>query len=114
MHLGFILYSFYTVLGKIASSNEFLSFRYCLFYGLLLLILFAYALLWQQVLKCVSLSVATANKASVIIWGMLWSRILFKEEITLKKLIGASVIIFGIFILSFSGKVRQSETEVEH
>lgn len=100
MHIGFLIYSFYTVLGKIASKYSFLSLYFCLFYIALILILFIYALLWQQVLKKIPLSFATANKAATIVWGMLWSFLFFNEEITLKKIIGSVIIITGIFLLS--------------
>ncbi|HBB13989.1 MAG TPA: transporter [Treponema sp.] len=100
MHLGFLLYSFYTVTGKIASRYEFLSLSFCLFYILLIGILFIYAVLWQQILKTIRLSFATANKAISIVWGMLWSLLFFNEEITFKKITGAIIIILGIIILS--------------
>ncbi len=100
MHIAFLLYSFYTVTGKIAAKYDFLSFHFCLFYCVLIAILFVYAILWQQVLKVIPLSFATANKAATIVWGMLWSFLFFKEEITLKKILGAGVIIAGIILLS--------------
>ncbi|MBQ5432350.1 MAG: EamA family transporter [Treponema sp.] len=100
MHAGFLLYSFYTVLGKFASAYNFLSIEWILFYCGLLLIIFIYAILWQQVLKHIELSVATANKAATIIWGMFWSSLFFKEEITIKKIIGALIVLAGIILLS--------------
>lgn len=106
MHLDFLLYSFYTVLGKVASAYEFLSLKFCAFYCVLILILFVYALLWQQVLKKIPLSVATANKAVTVIWGMLWSFLFFGENITAKKLVGAAIIILGITLLSFEEKIN--------
>ena len=102
MHAIFLLYSFYTVLGKVASGYAFLSPRYCMLYASLILVLAVYAVLWQQVLKRVRLSVATANKAVTIIWGMLWSALFFKEEITVRKLAGVAVISVGILVLSLS------------
>ncbi len=106
MHIGFLLYSFYTVLGKIASGYEPLSLNFCIFYCILIFILFVYALLWQQVLKKIPLTTATANKAITIIWGMIWSFLFFSEKITLKKVLGALIIIFGITLLSFSEKIN--------
>ena len=87
-------------MGKIAAKYDFLSFHFCLFYCVLIAILFVYAILWQQVLKVIPLSFATANKAATIVWGMLWSFLFFNEEITLKKILGAVVIITGIILLS--------------
>lgn len=105
MHFGFLLYSFYTVLGKIASKYDFLSLNFCIFYCLLILILFIYAVLWQQVLKNIELSIATANKASTIIWGMIWSCLFFNEQITCKKIIGVIIIFSGIILLCFQEKI---------
>lgn len=111
MHAGFLIYSFYTVLGKIAAKYDFLSLHFCIFYCILIFILFVYAILWQQVLKVIPLSFATANKASTIVWGMLWSYLFFHEEITLKKVIGAIIIISGIILLSTSTKSEEQKNE---
>ncbi len=111
MHAGFLIYSFYTVLGKIAAKYDFLSLHFCIFYCSLIFILFVYAILWQQVLKVIPLSFATANKASTIVWGMLWSYLFFHEEITLKKVIGAIIIISGIILLSTSTKSEEQKNE---
>lgn len=111
MHFGFLFYSFYTVLGKIASRYEFLSLNFCIFYCMLIGILFVYAILWQQVLKRIELSIATANKAATIVWGMIWSVVFFKEKLELHQIIGAVVIISGIFVLAYSGKQKESGDE---
>ena len=111
MHAGFLIYSFYTVLGKIAAKYDFHSLHFCIFYCILIFILFVYAILWQQVLKVIPLSFATANKASTIVWGMLWSYLFFHEEITLKKVIGAIIIISGIILLSTSTKSEEQKNE---
>ena len=111
MYACFLIYSFYTVLGKIAAKYDFLSLPFCLFYCILIFILFVYAILWQQVLKVIPLSFATANKASTIVWGMLWSFLFFQEEITLKKVIGAIIIISGIILLSTSTKSEEQKNE---
>jgi len=100
MHAGFLFYSFYTVMGKIASAYNFLSVNWCLLYCGLILILFVYAIIWQQVLKHIDLSIATANKAATIIWVMFWSSLFFQEAITAKKIIGALIIFAGIILLS--------------
>ena len=111
MHLGFLIYSFYTVTGKVAAKYDFLSVPFCLFYCALILILFVYAILWQQVLKAIALSFATANKAITIVWGMLWSFLFFNEEITIKKIIGALIIISGILLLKNTIKPEDNKKE---
>lgn len=111
MHIGFLFYSFYTVIGKIASQNNFLSLKFIFFYFILIFILFIYAVIWQQVLKNIPLSYATANKAITIVWGMLWSYIFFHEEISIKKIIGAIVIITGIFLFSTTTQSKGRSNE---
>lgn len=71
-----------------------------MFYGLELVILGIYALLWQQIIKKFELSVAYANKAVTLIWGMIWGSLLFKEQITVTKLTGILLVIAGIVILN--------------
>lgn len=100
MHFGFLIYSLYSLLGKFASKYDFLSLNFCFIYCCLVLILFIYAILWQQILKVFELSIATANKSATIIWGLVWSKIFFNEDISIKKIIAIVLIICGIIILS--------------
>lgn len=107
MHAGFLIYSFYTVLGKLAAQYNFLSLRWCVFYVALILILMIYALIWQQVLKTIPLIIATANKTITIVWGILFGRLFFGEKITLNMIIGGIVILTGILILSFEPQNKE-------
>lgn len=107
MHFGFILYSFYTVTGKIASKYELFSFSFILFYALMIFILFLYALIWQQVLKYQQLSFASINKAVTVIWGMIWGKLFFNEEISFKRIIGVLFIISGIAVLALANKKEE-------
>ena len=100
MHLAFLVYTLYPLMGKFASQYALLSLPfialYCLIFGLLAF----YAILWQQVLKRFSLSTAIANKSITIVWGMIFGLIFFKEKVSLKMLIGTICILLGIFLLS--------------
>lgn len=104
MHFGFLFYSFYTVLGKIASKYDFLSVQWMSLYCALIFILAIYALLWQQVLKHVALSVAMANKAITIVWGLVWGVLIFKDTISLRQILGAVIIMTGIVVLAIAEK----------
>ena len=73
--------------------------KFIFFYGLVLVILFGYALVWQQLLKKLPLVTAYANKAVTVIWGLLWGTVIFKEKITLFNLLGAALIILGIYVV---------------
>ena len=79
-----------------ASQNEFLSLKFCLFYGMSIFILGIYAIFWQQILKKFDLTTAFFNKAITILWGMLWGVLFFKETITLNMIIGAVIVLIGV------------------
>lgn len=85
-----------TVCSKMAGAAAFLSKKFIICYGLVLLILFVYAIVWQQILKQIPLVTAYANKAVMVIWGMLWGVLIFKEKLNVWNMIGAVVIIVGI------------------
>lgn len=102
MHVGFIIYSFYSVAGKTASINNQSKSITIFFYVLIFLILGLYAIIWQQILKVFTLSFAYTNKAVIIIWGMIWGKLFFNEQFTLRKFIAVLLIFTGILILNLS------------
>ena len=61
--------------------------------------MFLYAVIWQQVIKHIDLTVAFANKGITVVWGLLIGKVFFGEEITIKKLIGVIILIVGIIIV---------------
>ena len=76
-----------------------MSLKFLFFYGLVLVDLVIYAILWQQILRKLSLVTAYANKAVTVIWGVIWGLIIFQETITIWKIIGAVIIITGIYMV---------------
>jgi len=96
----FAVYSISSVVAKFASANEMMSFKFILFYGLDVLILGIYALLWQQVIKRFELSVAYANKAITLLWALIWGILIFREQISVGKVLGILLVMVGIFILN--------------
>lgn len=99
LHLLLLFYSLGAVCSKMAGKTEFLSITFILFYGLVLLDLFVYAIVWQQILKKLPLVTAYANKAVTVIWGLVWGMLIFKETITIWNIVGAIIIIFGIYMV---------------
>ena len=99
LHGGLLLSSLSGVCSKKAALSEPFSFGFILWYGLVLVSMFVYAVLWQQVLKRMDLTTAYANKPVGLIWGMVWGALLFQETITLRMIIGAAVIFAGIFLV---------------
>lgn len=99
LHLLLLFYSFCSVFSKLASNYTFLSLEFCIYYGISLLILGIYALLWQQILKKFSLTTAFINKSITIIWGMILGVLIFKESVTISMIIGSIIIVIGIVIV---------------
>lgn len=102
LHLLLLLYSASTVFSKLAAGEKFMSLRFILCYGAVILLLGAYALGWQQVIKRLPLSLAYANKAMTVVWGMLAGLIFFGESITAGKVMGALLVIGGVILFAFS------------
>ena len=99
LHMILFLYSFGSVFSKLASRLSFGTFEFFIYYGIVIFILGIYALLWQQILKKVSITTAFANKAVVVIWGMFWGKLIFKEDISFNMIIGAIIIFIGILMV---------------
>lgn len=99
LHAILLMYSFCSVFSKFAAGAEFMSFQFILCYGLMMIVLAAYALLWQQVLKRMPLTTAFANKGVVIIWGMIWGALFFSEAITWYMVVGSVIIFTGIVLV---------------
>ncbi len=99
LHLLLFLFSFCAVFSKLAAQNQFLSLKFVILYGISILILGIYAILWQQILKKFDLTTAFFNKAVVVIWGMIWGAIFFKEQITVKMIIGVIIVLIGVSLV---------------
>ena len=113
-----MIFSLVSVLSKFASDESFTSIRFLLFFGAELMVLGIYAVLWQQVIKRFDISIAYANKAMVLLWGLLWSVIIFREQITVQKALGVLIVIAGVVILNLPEKasraLRDEHTEEEN
>ena len=100
LQLAVCIYTTSGIAAKLASRYAFLSAGFILCYGIEILILGVYAILWQQIIKRFDLSVAYANRAFAIFWSMLWALIIFGERVTLKNIIGVVVIFAGIMLVN--------------
>ncbi len=109
LHLILAVYSLTGIASKFAGGEEFLSFRFILFYGISLFGLLVYAFAWQQVIKHMPLISAYANKGVTVIWGLLWGYVIFDEAITVRKVIGAAVIIGGIILIVTADAKEETE-----
>ena len=68
-------------------------------YSGVLLLMGIYAVIWQQILVRMPLTVAYSNKPIGLIWGMVWGKCLFHEAITPGMLLSAAVIFAGIWLV---------------
>lgn len=93
------VYSVSSVLSKLASKQEFLSFKFIMLYGAVLCILVFYALAWQQVLKRLPLVTAYANKSITVILGLIWGILFFHETVSVTKILGILIIITGVYLV---------------
>lgn len=99
LHFALVLYSLTSVLSKSAGEFPLVSWQFIFIYGSVIMLLLLYAVLWQQVLKRMPLSVAFANKSVVIIWGIVWGVLFFHEEVQWKVFVGMVLIIAGIILV---------------
>ncbi len=102
LHLLLMLYSLEGVCSKLASGEHFFSFKFCICYGIIILLLGVYAIGWQQIIKRLPLTTAYANKAVTVVWGIVWGFLFFSEPVTIGKIVGALLVIVGVVLYSGS------------
>lgn len=102
VNMMFLIYSLMSVLGKLAARENEINLRFLMFYGGSLMVMGVYALCWQQIIKKLPLMVAYANKAVIIIWGLLWGCLFFDETVTPGKLAGIALVVVGVVMFATS------------
>lgn len=100
LHVMLMLYSLSGIASKLAAKQPFMSFKFCLCYACIILLLGVYAIGWQQVIKRLPLTTAFANKAVTVVWGIIWGALIFSEPVTVGKLAGAAMVIAGVVIFA--------------
>lgn len=99
-----VIYTFNSVVAKLASGKEMFSLPFFAFYALEIMILGIYALLWQQMIKRFDLSVAYANRAMALLWSTLWAVLLFHETFGIRQIIGILLVVAGTMVVNSEGK----------
>ncbi len=113
LHLVLALYSLFGIASKLAAGEEFLSLRFVLLYGMVVVNLGVYAIVWQQLLKHIPVITAYANKAVTVFWGIFWGYLFFGEKITILKIVGALIIICGVLLVVFEETSENAPEEKE-
>ena len=96
----FFIYTTSGVFSKLASQREFLSPGYIAFLACTVGVLGIYAVLWQQVIKRMDVSLAYMFKGTGVVFGLLLAHFVFGEAITTMNMVGAAIIICGITVKS--------------
>jgi len=104
LYLAFGIDSFATVFGKLASQHETLSLPFIFWYGLDIAVYGVFAILWQQILKKMPLSIAYSNRPIVTILGVIYGVIFFKDRLTVTAVLGIVIIMIGIFLVVYEPK----------
>lgn len=97
-----MLYACVSIFTKLASQQEFMSWNYMLSLIGAVSVMGLYAVLWQQVLKRIELSVAYMFKGTSIIFVVLLAYLLFGEQITWNNILGAVIIVVGIVLFAYN------------
>ena len=109
LHIMLAFYSLGGLFSKLASTHEFMSLWFIIFYGASLFTLVVYAFSWQQIIKRMALTTAYANKAITVLWGIVYGAIFFDETITFKQRIGAVIIVVGVVLFVRADKEVQND-----
>ena len=104
LHLSFLMNSFAGVASKMAGKSDFLSLPFFFFYGIELLLIMGFAVVWQQILKRMPLTYAITNKPITVVYALIWSVLIFHEKITLRMAVGSLIVIAGILVCVTGGE----------
>ncbi len=102
LHILLMVYSTSSICSKKAAGTTFLSMEFCIYYGLIILLLGFYAIGWQQIIKRLPLTTAFANKAVTVVWGIIWGIVFFHEPITVSNVVGAMLVIAGVVLYAYA------------
>ena len=111
LHLLLAVYSLSDVCSKTAAGAPFMSFRFLFFYGCVLGLLGVYAIGWQQVIRRLPLTVAFANRAVTVVWGIVWGVLFFQEQVSGLRLAGAALIMAGVVLFARADGRQQAREE---
>lgn len=103
LHISIMIFSFTPVFTKMASmefnKNGIWGVRLYLFFFLMFLDCFIYALAWQKIIQKFELSVAYANKSVYLVWSQIWAVLIFHEVLSFRNVIGLLVVLFGVLVV---------------
>lgn len=114
LHIMLMIYSMSGICSKMASKQRFLSPKFILFYGLVIVLLGFYAIAWQQIIKRLPLTTAYANRAVTVIWGAVWGLLIFHENISPVKVIGILLVFAGVILYALCDNEDDQSHKIRH
>lgn len=99
LQLSMVLFAGSNVALKYAGRFPLVSWPCILLFGAALFLMGLYAIVWQQVIRRVSIVTAYGNRATVMIWNVLLGFLLFSEQLTWNMLFGGIVILLGVYLV---------------
>ena len=112
LHIMLMVYTMSGICSKMASRQDFLSLRFILYYAGVIVLLAVYAVAWQQIIKRIPLTLAYANRAVTVVWGLVWGMIFFHEQVTVGKAVGAMLVVAGVVFYALADN-KQSDDKAE-
>lgn len=105
LHLAIFIYTLSSVFSKVASNslgaNGIFAVKTLMALAGLIFIQGIYAIIWQQIIKKIDLSVAYVNKGVTMIWTLIWSVVLFSEKLQIRDIVGTIIILMGIVVINY-------------
>lgn len=100
LHTSFFLLVLSSVFSKNASKFTYEEFGFYLYFFLVLILLFIYAIVWQNILKIFTLTVALSNKSIIIVWSFFIGILIYDEKFSSYDILGMVLIVIGIYFIS--------------
>ena len=100
LYLAFFIESLSFVCGKFASAHNVMSFRFVLWYGLDVMVMGIFAIMWQQILKKMPLAIAYSYRPLVTILGVVYGVLFFHDKLSVTAVIGIVIIVAGIWMVN--------------
>lgn len=98
------LYSTIGIFTRSAAAYSFLSWQYILWVAGAVVMMGVYAILWQQLIQRLDLSLAYMFKGLGGIFGLALCYFVFQEQITIRNILGAAIVIIGITIYAWTNE----------
>lgn len=100
LHALLLLLSLSSVCSKLAGRQAFLSPRFVLYYGAVIVLLGIYAIGWQQIIRRMPLSVAYANKGATLVWSLVFGVLVFGEQLRWTQVLGCALAVAGVVLFT--------------